>query len=322
MTGLGDDDRELIRGLLAATDFQLQPLHVGQSAPTQAQAEQTLSSVLLKDRALFLEKWGPQMSEEQLHQFDRFADDYEVGFHLKRLRRHAARQARASAAAAPPSTASLKATRNRRFNFMSRNEREPELYEEFMDRYAVEADKRRPFPDSMGLVDRIYYNLDNARYLQQDGEAAASGGGPSVDRADQLQAARAQTWHRRDEEEEQIVEYDTESESDARTTRTAEDGEEDDALEMEELEFDDQPTQQELDVREHDLHRMLQERFLDGNDPFVNYGDIDNNSEYDNLSMIGADVQDRYFDDDDDEDQDCIAEPRPMIAGDEDELDY
>lgn len=46
-----------------------------------------------KDPALFLERYGDFLQDHELTQFDSLAHDYEVGWHLKRLRRSSSQSA-------------------------------------------------------------------------------------------------------------------------------------------------------------------------------------------------------------------------------------
>ncbi|CAN6215198.1 unnamed protein product [Urochloa humidicola] len=104
-------------------------------SPPRRQAE--LRALLARDAPLFLERYGSTLSADELAAFDALGADYEVGWHLRRLR--------AAAAGAPPSAARV---RNRRRAYLDRlvcegeyfseeamREREPYLHHEYLGRF-------------------------------------------------------------------------------------------------------------------------------------------------------------------------------------------
>ncbi|CAL1588853.1 unnamed protein product [Knipowitschia caucasica] len=55
-------------------------------------------------------------------------------------------------------------------------------------------------------------------------------------------------------------------------------------------------------LREEFISQMLQ-RFLDGKDKDFNYSGVDDNPDYDNLDIVTRDAEDKYFDDDDEDEE-------------------
>lgn len=104
-------------------------------SPPRRRAE--LRSLLARDAPLFLERYGAALSADELAAFDALSPDYEVDWHLRRLR--------AAAAGAPPPASRV---RNRRRAFLDRlvregeyfsedamREREPYLHHEYLGRF-------------------------------------------------------------------------------------------------------------------------------------------------------------------------------------------
>jgi hypothetical protein len=104
-------------------------------SPPRRQAE--LRALLARDVPLFLERYGAALSSDELAAFDALSPDYEVDWHLRRLR--------AAAAGAPPPASRV---RNRRRAYLDRlvregdyfseeamREREPYLHHEYLGRF-------------------------------------------------------------------------------------------------------------------------------------------------------------------------------------------
>uniref|UniRef100_A0A3P9IIS5 Coiled-coil domain containing 97 n=1 Tax=Oryzias latipes TaxID=8090 RepID=A0A3P9IIS5_ORYLA len=84
---------------------------------------------------------------------------------------------------------------------------------------------------------------------------------------------------------------------------------EDGAQEEEEDEEDDdtqqkewEPTDEEKALLREEFVSQMHQRFLDGKDKDFNYSEVDENPEYDNLDIVNRDAEEKYFDEDDDED--------------------
>ncbi|KAL2548015.1 hypothetical protein Fot_09545 [Forsythia ovata] len=62
------------------------PRAVQSSAATPSQRKSLLLDLLSRDVAVFLERYGSKLSLEELKEFDVLKDDYEINWHLNRLR--------------------------------------------------------------------------------------------------------------------------------------------------------------------------------------------------------------------------------------------
>jgi len=83
--------------------------------PSSPRRRAELRSLLARDAPLFLERYGAALSADELAAFDALSPDYEIDWHLRRLR--------AAAAGAPPPASRV---RNRRRAFLDRLVREGE----------------------------------------------------------------------------------------------------------------------------------------------------------------------------------------------------
>ena len=143
---------------------------------TYATSELVTRLVILqkKDPALFLERYGEILQDDELAEFDAFAHDYEVGWHLNRLRRSTTQDAQVSRRRLPAACASAAPTeryraspsrqmrRNRRFRYLeqlpdsddyfsdhSMRQRAPQLYHQYIGRF--QADEPEAFAEARAL---------------------------------------------------------------------------------------------------------------------------------------------------------------------------
>ncbi|KAM0859016.1 hypothetical protein ACQ4PT_047485 [Festuca glaucescens] len=107
------------------------------SPPSPPSRKSALHALLSRDASLFLERYGAALRPDELACFDALRDDYEVGWHLRRLRADASGEAPAPAR-----------VRNRRRAYLYRlvregdyfseeamREREPYLHHEYLGRF-------------------------------------------------------------------------------------------------------------------------------------------------------------------------------------------
>ncbi|XP_039806244.1 coiled-coil domain-containing protein 97-like isoform X2 [Panicum virgatum] len=124
-----------VEGLYFPSSFLSSSPAAGPPSSPRRRAE--LRALLARDAPLFLERYGSALSAGELAAFDALSPDYEVDWHLRRLR--------AAAAGAPPPAARV---RNRRRAYLDRlvregdyfseeamREREPYLHHEYLGRF-------------------------------------------------------------------------------------------------------------------------------------------------------------------------------------------
>ncbi|KAL1920864.1 uncharacterized protein VTP21DRAFT_11499 [Calcarisporiella thermophila] len=232
-----------------------------------------MGDILHRDPGLFLERWGRYLPREELSRFECMRDNYEVNFHLNSL-------------ASPPSTSPKKSSlsRNRRLAYLQhlrRTEyfsdeemryRQPSLYNDFIGRHVPPLSA---FPMEMGLVDRIYSNIDSA------------------------EAEERRKWQEEAEEEvEEEVEEEEEEEDAAKEYGVMLDEDGMDLSKESGREFAEEEkelTAEERDDLRREFVRIMEENFLDGKDEF-DYDAIDNDPSLDDYDQMERDLQDVYFD--------------------------
>ncbi|XP_074565798.1 uncharacterized protein LOC141822254 [Curcuma longa] len=126
---------------LASLDGLYFPGAMHRETPDPAQRKSALLDLLSRDASIFLERYGAELTPEELLEFDKLKQDYEVEWHLDRLRRRrnpSAEDARARSVA----------VKNRRRAYMERlikggeyfsedamREREPYLHHEYLGKF-------------------------------------------------------------------------------------------------------------------------------------------------------------------------------------------
>ncbi|KAG0173653.1 hypothetical protein DFQ28_008005 [Apophysomyces sp. BC1034] len=260
------------------------PLHVGEQELTDSEKLQKMGEVLHEDPGLFLSKWGRYLSQDALRQFEGF-QDYEVTFHLHKLLQYD------SPAASPPPAGSRRPkprnsrlhtlVHNRRYEYLKRHLRAssyfedetmqlraPVLYEQYIGQYISEAEKTAPFASDVNLVQRILKDIDRD-YVNE-----------------QVKMQKGIDEEQFEEEEEE---------------------DEDDAMEESETPIDTDQTTDEKGKKVESIStfqqsqrdefvRLMEERFLDGQDTDFDYSVVDYNEAYDDLDEQERDIQERYFD--------------------------
>ncbi|KAK1876955.1 Coiled-coil domain containing protein 97 [Dissostichus eleginoides] len=64
-----------------------------------------------------------------------------------------------------------------------------------------------------------------------------------------------------------------------------------------------EPTAEEKALLREEFIGQMHQRFLDGKDKDINYSEVDENPDYDNLDIVSRDEEDKYFDDEDDDEE-------------------
>lgn len=80
-----------------------------------------------------------------------------------------------------------------------------------------------------------------------------------------------------------------------------EDEEEEDVITAQQKDWE--PTAEEKALLREEFIGQMHQRFLDGKDKDINYSEVDENPDYDNLDIVSRDEEDKYFDDEDDDEE-------------------
>ncbi|KAI8922170.1 hypothetical protein DFJ77DRAFT_436511 [Powellomyces hirtus] len=240
-----------------------EPPHNAIAPPTlTAPSEEQLTALLLRDTALFLEKWGSYLQPDDFALFAGMPDEYEVQHWIKHY------------TIGVHTSITDTQRRNRRLNYLSTPSGADAFSLDALDARAPHAllvEYRRPnarlppprvgeFPEDIPLVDRIYEDYDRSVR----------------------------------EEEQGIVEYDTDDEEE-------EDDEQEEAEKPgEDGEMDGMKSSAKRGGLEEEYRELMIRRFLDGLDTEFDYTPVDNDVDLD-FSQMNSDAMDRYFDDEDSE---------------------
>nr|KJB25433.1 hypothetical protein B456_004G191100 [Gossypium raimondii] len=138
---VSEEAMETITERLSALDNLYFPRALQSSASDPSNRKSILHDLLSRDVPVFLERYGSQLTSDELHEFDALNDDYEVNWHLKHLRSKMS-----------PTSEELKlrsvTVKNRRRAYLNKlvcdghyfsedamREREPYLHHEYLGRF-------------------------------------------------------------------------------------------------------------------------------------------------------------------------------------------
>ncbi|XP_022736743.1 coiled-coil domain-containing protein 97 isoform X2 [Durio zibethinus] len=136
-----EEAMESITERLSSLDNLYFPRAVQSSAADPSHRKSILHDLLARDVPVFLERYGSELTSDELHEFDALNDDYEVNWHLKHLRSKLS-----------PTSEELKSrsvtVKNRRRAYLNKlvcdgqyfsedamREREPYLHHEYLGRF-------------------------------------------------------------------------------------------------------------------------------------------------------------------------------------------
>ncbi|KAJ1556120.1 Coiled-coil domain-containing protein 97 [Cladochytrium tenue] len=292
----------------------------GLAATGAAGADHTaLLALLRRDASGFLARYGWLLDPSHLRLFQLSSTnrDPDLAFAVASLRSRLLR--RSGGAAGATARAAQSRARNRRFTFIqgldggddgegyfsdeAMRRRDPRLFEfyvgelflppslvelksyhSFKGRHISATERMKPFAASVGLVDRMFRDIDDCAYLNS--------------------LASERDPEQRDRGEEQVVEYDTDDDEDgadathSRSEDSLADSPEEDGnvpRGFEQLEYVE-ATEEERQALRVELKRIMKERFISGLDANFDYSTIDDDPAYDDRRQQDLDIEDDYFD--------------------------
>ncbi|KAM7256698.1 hypothetical protein ACFE04_012439 [Oxalis oulophora] len=308
MKTLSEEAIESITERLSSLDTLYFPRAVESVPTTRYQRRTLLHDLLSRDAVVFLERYGSEMTSEELGEFDALGDDYEVNWHLKNLR-----------SKINPTSEELKSrsvtVKNRRSAYLNKlisdgqyfsddamREREPYLHHEFVGKFEDASGRNMARPGerwSETLMRRCEEAVlvDKIRTEQQR---------LGVDERDWIGNER-----RQEEEQEEEVESEEEEEEDEMDENKANgkssssevlmgrpnetsgvkssSGEQDPISTLSEEEKQDMKDQ---------FTNIMQQKFLSGEDhEHLDYSKIDNDVTLDDHWMreVNQDAEEKYF---------------------------
>lgn len=263
-----------------------------------------LASLLSRDPAIFLERYGSKLKTEELQEFEVLKDDYAVNWHLRHLK-----------SILNPTTEEKRLhavkAKNRRLAYMERlihdgqyfsedamRERAPLLHHEYVGRFQDPTCRGFSRPGER-WSETLMRQSEEARIVQQIKEEQ-----------ERLGIQEEETDKEEEEEEDEDPESDCEmNQNDKHANGDGFNG----AVQLENMSPSERlvsearPAKKTLSVEEEQMKmehftRIMQEKFLSGDDTeHVDYAYIDNNVSLDDhwLREITQDAEEKYFEDDD-----------------------
>ncbi|CDY09509.1 BnaC02g20510D [Brassica napus] len=272
-TVMEDAAAEDIAARLSSLEGLYFPRAVQSTTASSDQRKSILLDLLRRDPAIFLERYGLQLSLDELLAFDALKHDYEVDWHLKNLRKKIS-----------PTSEELKsrsvAVRNRRLAYLNKlvsegqyfseddiRDREPYLHHEYVGK----------FQDSM------------SRNMARPGE-----------RWSETLMRRAEEAALESEEESEQEEVETEEEEEEEEKQTGASSSLAEAGGAENKQGTVLPPEEMQEMMEQ-FTSIMQQKFLSGEDhEHLDYTKIDNDENLDDhwLREVGLDAEEKYFGDD------------------------
>lgn len=242
--------------------------HQQRGEPDLTAAEKYIiaEDMLSKNKIVFLERFWKYLWVDDISYFEKFSNDYEVNFYLNQIRKSRI------------GNYDKNRTKNRRYKAMqqllsegeyfSEDEmkyRDPFLYEQLVGQYLTD-------DEIHGRVDKSDLRFSTILFKHID---ILQENKTYQDQKDREEGQMEEEEETEDESEESEMENEDDSQ-----TKTI-------------------PEEQKATLR-HEFLTIMQERFMSGQDEHFNYGEVDNNTEFDDLDILQKDEEEKYFDDEDD----------------------
>uniref|UniRef100_A0A1J3IYF5 Coiled-coil domain-containing protein 97 n=1 Tax=Noccaea caerulescens TaxID=107243 RepID=A0A1J3IYF5_NOCCA len=301
-----DSPAEEIAARLSSIKDLYFPRAVQSAAASSDQRKSILLDLLRRDPAVFLERYGTQLSVDELVEFDGLKHDYEVDWHLKNLRKKLS-----------PTSEEIKsrcvAVRNRRLAYLNKlisegqyfsedamRDREPYLHHEYVGKFQdlIGRNMARPGErwsetlmrrgEEATLVARIREEQQRLGVAESDW----IGNEKMEEEEDEEEEEESE-----EEEEEEEVKIPTEASSSLEEAREKKGRVND----REEKEARVKIRPEEMQEMMDEFTSMMQHKFLSGEDEqHLDYTKIDNDETLDDhwLRQIGLDAEEKYFGED------------------------
>jgi len=259
---------------LAETDAHFKHQQRGEPDLTQEEKEQIANEILKKSPSKFLENYSRYLTLDDITYFADMKDNYMIDFYLKEI-------------TARCNDANKLVVKNRRYQalqkmmeegeYFSQNEmkwRDPLLFEQMVGQYETqrEKDTREVDMNDLKFSSILFKNMDGIENQEL------------FDKMKENEACQ----------EEEDEESSDEEEKDKSENDKGVDEERDRELE----EASDEMSEAEKGHMTGEFLMIMQERFLSGQDQDFDYSAVDLNTEYDALDILGHDIEERYFDED------------------------
>ncbi|KAL5224701.1 hypothetical protein ABZP36_011340 [Zizania latifolia] len=301
-----------IAGRLSAVDGLYYPTSFLRATPPPSPGDRraALLALLARDAPLFLERYGAALSPGELAAFDALAGDYEVGWHLRRLR---------AASAKPPASR----VRNRRRAYLDRlvregdyfseeamREREPYLHHEYLGRFQDPTGRAMARPGER-WSETLMRRAEEAVIVEKiRGEQIRRG----VDPSEWVGGCAEEAMQEQEEEEDEEEEEEEEESEEERSIEMEEKGRETENPSSTEVvvgtnntggspagAFKQTLSDEEMQDQLEQFTNLMQQKFLSGEDSqHMDYSQIDNDEMLDDhwSKEANYDAEEKYFEED------------------------
>lgn len=262
---------------VALSGYLVKSQQIGEAELTLNQRREELLQQYNSRPLVFLEKYHNCLKPEHLAAFAHVASDPRTQYYSKVIQRRAT--------GCPNKTrvknhryAALRALQKDGdyFSEEQMRRREPLLYEQYIGQYLTDEEV-----------------LERSQEAMQEGQPEGSGGLAHL----LLNSYQERLIQSRMQEEQEREDGAQEEEDD---------DEEEDDIQAQEWE----PTVEEKAQLREEFISQMHQRFLDGKDKDFDYSEVDENPDYDNLDIVSRDAEEKYFDEDDsEEEENDAAEP-------------
>lgn len=256
---------------ISKSDAHFKHQQRGELDLTEKEKYDIASDLLDKNAPTFLLRYGTYLSLKDLDYFKDRTNEYEIDFYVKKLQKEKSK------------SFSVNRVKNRRYEAMKKlvtegeyfsydemKYRDPLLYEQLVGQFL----SSKEIQDQVDKSDLRFSSI-------------------LLKHMDQLDENKLY-YQQKEKEESQMEETDDEDEDD-------EEEMEEEICTDEEAEdvVDGEPKKKISSSKKHELKeeflRIMQERFLSGQDADFDYSKVDNNEEYDDLDVLNRDAEEEYF---------------------------
>ncbi|KAM0945641.1 hypothetical protein DsansV1_C10g0104851 [Dioscorea sansibarensis] len=300
---------EVIADRLSAMDDLYFPRAFLEGVHDSNHRKAALLDLLIRDAPLFLERYGSSLTSEELKGFDVLGTDYEVGWHLKRIR--SAREPTAEEV-----RVRVAAVKNRRRAHMERlvlageyfsedamREREPYLHHELVGRFQDPVGRAMSRPGER-WSETLMRRCDEAALVEKiRGEQQRRG----IARKDWVGGAEVEMEEEEEEDEEEEEEEEGKKEQEEKDGLSSSKEHIDGGSNVITAQssgvesFEEALSEAELQYHLEQFTHIMQQKFLAGEDTeYWDYSKIDDDERLDDhwIKEANQDAEEKYFDED------------------------
>ncbi|XP_022736742.1 coiled-coil domain-containing protein 97 isoform X1 [Durio zibethinus] len=298
-----EEAMESITERLSSLDNLYFPRAVQSSAADPSHRKSILHDLLARDVPVFLERYGSELTSDELHEFDALNDDYEVNWHLKHLRSKLS-----------PTSEELKSrsvtVKNRRRAYLNKlvcdgqyfsedamREREPYLHHEYLGRFQDLSGRSMARPGER-WSETLMRRCEEARLVAKIREEQQRLGVAQKDWVGNESYPQQEEEEEEDEEEEEEEEEEENGGDHGKEMLLDHPGDGNVAASATVEQHEEAPSAEEMQDRMDQFTYIMQQKFLSGEDyEHLDYSKIDDDETLDDhwLREANYDAEEKYF---------------------------